>query len=102
MRMYSEGALFLHQSSEATSVDKFALNFTTFWAHLLIRLCLLCLLWQLSHDVDKWLVAGDAVVGEGELVVAVDCGGVGEFEGDLGEREVGNGNDRFDDERVQV
>ena len=60
------------------------------------------LLWQLPHDVNQWLVAGYAVEGEGDLVVAFDCYGVGEFEGDLGEGEVGKREDGFDDERIDV
>ena len=40
--------------------------------------------------------------GEGDLVVAFECDGVGEFEDDLGEGEVGEWEDGFDDEWVEV
>ena len=39
---------------------------------------------------------------EGELVVAFDGDGVGEFDDELGEGEVGDGEDGFDDEWVEV
>ena len=57
---------------------------------------------QLAHDPDQRFVAGRAVEGEGDLVVAFHCDGVGEFDDDLGEGEVGDGEDGFDDERVNV
>src|SRR5262245_27804225 len=57
---------------------------------------------RLSHDLDQWLVAGGAVEGETELEVAFEGDGVGEFDGDLGEGEVGEGADGFDDEGIEV
>jgi hypothetical protein len=59
-------------------------------------------LWQLSNDANQWFVAGRAVEGEGDLVVAFGDDGVGEFDDDLGEGEVGDGEDGFDDEWVEV
>lgn len=56
----------------------------------------------LRNNADQWLVAGDAVEGETELEVAFDCDGVGEFDGDLGEREVREFVDVFDEEGVEV
>ncbi len=86
------------------AVDKFALNFTTPQKFIARKtdavkpsatkgykrhkgFGLLCLLW-LSDEADQWLVAGDAAEGEGDLVVAFDHDGVGEFDDDLGEGEV--------------
>ena len=40
--------------------------------------------------------------GEGELEVAFHCDGVGEFDGDLGEIEIREFADVFDEERVEV
>ena len=56
---------------------------------------------RLSDDADQWLVAGRAVEGEGELVVAFYCDGVGEFDGDLGEIEIREFADVFDEEGVE-
>ena len=52
--------------------------------------------------MNQWLVAGGAVEGEGDLVVAFDCDGVGKFDDDLGEWEGWDGEDRFDDEGIDV
>ena len=57
---------------------------------------------QLTNDADQWLVAGDAVEGETDLEVAFDRYRVGEFDGDLGEGEVWEFADVFDDEGVEV
>ena len=63
---------------------------------------LLCLLWQLSDDVNERFVAGGAVEGDGDLVVAFEDYGVGEFDDDLGEGEVGILEDGFDHEWIDV
>ena len=61
-----------------------------------------CKLDLLSHNAKQRFVAGGAVEGEGDLVVAFGNDGVGEFDDDLGEGEVGDGEDGFDDEWVEV
>jgi len=65
-------------------------------------LCFCAFLWQLPNDADQGLVAGGAVEGETDLEVAFDCDGVGEFDGDLGEIEIREFADVFDDEGVEV
>ena len=68
-----------------------------------VLFCAFCaFLWLLSNDADEWFVAGDAVEGEGELVVAFEGDRVGEFDGDLGEGEGWEFADVFDEERIEV
>src|SRR3569832_692403 len=83
-----------------TSIDKFALNFTTVLTQVSNDDCAFAM--TLSNDADQRFVAGGAVEGEGDLMVAFDCDGVGKFDDDLGDGEVWEGEDGFDDEWVEV
>ena len=56
----------------------------------------------LSNDADERFVASDSAEGEGELVVALHRDGVGEFDDDLREVEVGDFANVFNDQRVDV
>ena len=60
------------------------------------------LLVRLSKEADQRFVAGDAAEGEGDLVVAFEGDGVGEFDGDLREVKVRDFADVFDDEGIDA